>query len=242
MQKKDGILDNRTTKRLGVILAANLLSAKCANCHVRYVERKEENKEGWCQRCKNVWRQSKLADCAKLNIILAQVGDGYIDADMSHLEALEDMLLKLTGTQDLFLWGSIGTGKTYAMAALLKHYVFQGYFCIRINFDEFCTDLRSTFSSASKVSESEMIRPLMDIDKLFIDDLGMRFKQETDFAFITFYTILNKRQERLLPTYITTNHSIDELEQKFDARIASRLRTAMNIQLTGKDRRLTYSK
>lgn len=161
----------------------------------------------------------------------------YIDAEMSDLD-IEGQLLALTDTADLFLWGKVGRGKTYAMAALLKHYVWRGYDCMRINFDEFCTDLRSTFSFASKISESEMTKPLQDADKLFIDDLGMRSKQETDFAFITFYTILNKRQERLLPTYITTNKSIDDLEQAFDSRIASRLRTAVEIHLTGKDRRL----
>ena len=136
------------------------------------------------------------------------------------------------------MFGSVGIGKTYAMAALLRHYVNGGYECGRINFDDFCVQVRSTMSSASKQTEWQLIEPLKQIDKLFIDDLGLRGGQETNFVYVTLFSILNGRQERMLPTFISTNKTIEQLGQSFDARIASRLRTALVIEMTGKDRRI----
>jgi DNA replication protein DnaC len=92
-------------------------------------------------------------------------------------------------------------------------------------------------SPASTKTEWDLIDPLKDVDKLFIDDLGLRVKQETDFSYVTLYSILNKRQERRLPTFISSNKSIEKLGQSFDARIASRLSAAVSIEITGCDRR-----
>jgi DNA replication protein DnaC len=171
--------------------------------------------------------------------MLRFVGSLYIDAKLDDLDQdVRQKLLGLTFGQDVFFYGPVGAGKTYAMAALLRHYVYEGYNCQRINFDDFCVEVRSTMSPAAKKTEWELIEPLKDIDKLFIDDLGLRSKQETDFAYVTLYSILNKRQERRLPTFISSNKSIERLGQQFDARIASRLRTAEAIKITGPDRRL----
>jgi DNA replication protein DnaC len=150
---------------------------------------------------------------------------------------LQKKLNKLETGRDVFIHGAIGTGKTYTMAALVRKYVYEGYECARINFDDFCVKVRSAMSPASKLTEWDMIEPMKNIDKLFIDDLGLRSKQETDFAYVTFYSLINKRQERILPTYISSNKGIDRLTEAFDSRIASRLSMALIIEMTGKDRR-----
>jgi DNA replication protein DnaC len=77
-----------------------------------------------------------------------------------------------------------------------------------------------------------------DVDVLAIDDLGLRSKQETDFAYVTLYSILNKRQEKMLPTFISTNKTLEQLRSSFDQRIVSRLESALKIEIKGIDRRL----
>lgn len=162
----------------------------------------------------------------------------YAAAHVNDLdEVVRETLLNLAYGRDVFMFGPVGTGKTYAMAALLRQYIYDGFNCERINFDDFCVQVRSTMSPVSALTEWDLIAPLKEVDKLFIDDLGLRSKQETDFAYVTLYSILNKRQECLLPTFICSNKDIERLGEQFDARIASRLSTAEIIELKGKDRR-----
>jgi DNA replication protein DnaC len=172
--------------------------------------------------------------------ILKQVGALYLDAKLDDLdEQVREKLLALESGRDVFMHGAIGTGKTYANAALIRRYVYEGYECMRINFDDFCVQVRSTMSPVSKLTEWDMIEPLKQVDRLFVDDLGLRSKQEKDFAYVTLYSILNKRQERMLPTFISSNKSIEQLGQSFDARVASRLQTALVIEFTGEDKRVS---
>jgi len=171
-------------------------------------------------------------------MIIELVEPLYFDATLDDLDSdTQEKLLSLQTGQDVFMFGPVGTGKTYAMAALIRHYVCQGYNCKRINFDDFCVKVRSTMSPASKQTEWDMIKPLKQVDKLFIDDLGIRSKRETDFAYVTLYSLINKRQEQMLPTFISSNKTIDQLGKSFDVRVASRLKTALIIELKGKDRR-----
>ena len=220
---------------------ANLSANRCEKCGHGYKHKDEfKGLRKWCKRCIDVHnRKSRLTSEAAERVILRAVEPLYVDATLEDLDpAIKEKLLNLEYGQDVFMFGPVGTGKTHAMAALLRHYVYEGYICKRINFDDFCVEVRSTMSPAATQTEWQLIEPLKAVDKLFIDDLGLRSKQETDFAYVTLYSLLNKRQERLLPTFISSNKSIEKLGQQFDMRIASRLRTAEIIEITGKDRRL----
>lgn len=213
----------------------NRLLDRCENCG--YGVKHKGHK--WCECCIGVYyRKEKLMPEAADKMILNSVGLLYFDAALEHLDAgVREKLLNLETGQGVFIFGGVGVGKTYAMAALLRHYICEGYECKRINFDDFCVKIRSSLSNASKISEREITEPLKHIDKLFIDDLAIRSKQETDFAYVTLYSILNKRLERMLPTFISSNKNLVQVGQHFDKRIVSRLGTAEIIELTGKDRR-----
>lgn len=214
-------------------------SGRCENCGYGLRHKDETGPRKWCKRCIDVFRRKQNLKPEKAEkIIFEAVGARYVDATLESIDSgIADKLLGLESGQDVFIFGPVGVGKTYAMAALIRHYVYEGFECKRINFDDFCVQVRSTMGPASKQTEYELIEPLKQVDKLFIDDLGLRSKQETDFAYITLFSILNKRQERLLPTLIATNKSVEQLGQSFDARIASRLQTALVIEMTGEDRR-----
>ena len=165
------------------------------------------------------------------------VGDGYIYAELAKVpEPYKTELMDLSS--DIYLYGGVGVGKTYAMAAVIKELVVSGHNVKRINFDDFCCKVRASMNSESKLSEYDLVTELVNCDVLFIDDVGLRSKQETDFAYVTFYTILNKRQEKLLPTFVTSNKSIQRLSETFDIRISSRLSLGSVIEMKGHDRRI----
>lgn len=213
---------------------------RCENCKVR--PKHQEHK--WCESCiDRYYRKEKMTPEKADYVTIKLVEPLYANATLDDIESeTREKILSREASQDLYFFGLPGRGKTYTIAALIRHYVVEGYKCKRICFDDFCIQVRSTMSPASKQTERDMTEPLKEVDMLFIDDLGLRSKQETDFAYITFYTILNKRQERLLPTFISSNKSLDRLRQTFDERICSRLRTALIIELTGEDKRAAKQK
>ena len=222
--------------KLGEILT-KLISDRCENCGRRYRYKGKK----WCKRCIDVYYRKEhitpeSVDRAAVGLVEALYANATLD-DID-LQIRSKLLNKREPEQDLFLYGLVGRGKTHIMAALIRHYLGEGFEIARICFDDFCVNVRSAMSFASKVTEREMVEPLKQVDMLFIDDLGLRSKQETDFAYVTFFSILDKRQERMLPTFISSNKDLDRLRESFDERIVSRLQTALIIEIKGKDRRL----
>jgi len=217
------------------------ISDKCEKCGLRPKHREQHWKgdeikiRKWCNRCIERNRRPEFSEITILNTVEYLYQDARLQ-DLAGLGIVEQISSK-PPEQDVYFYGPPGIGKTHAMAAFIRYYMNKKYSCKRINFDDFCCLVRSTMSSASKQTEWDLVQPLKDVDILFIDDLGLRSKQETDFAYITLYSILNKRQERMLPTFLSSNKDLDRLRQAFDERIVSRLRTALQIEMKGADRR-----
>jgi DNA replication protein DnaC len=217
----------------------HILDSRCENCGFGYRHKDQTGLRKWCKRCIDVYnRKQELSEYKIGKKIMELVEPLYYEATIETLDQdIQGKLSELMPGQDLFLFGAVGTGKTYTMAALIREYIYEGYQCERINFDSFCVKVRSTFAPAAKETAWDLTEELKNVDKLFIDDLGLRSTPESQFAYDTFYDILNKRQERVLPTFISSNKSIEQLGQTFDARIASRLNTSLIIEMKGKDRR-----
>lgn len=231
------------TQTIGQILNHSFAESRCGKCRHGYRHDEGGEQKKWCKRCIDVFRRREALNPGYTEkLILDSVGLLYGDATLEDLdESVRQKLLNLKYGQGVFFFGPPGTGKTYSMAALLRHYVYEGFECEFINFDDFCVELRSSYAPASTLTEWDIVQPLKTIDKLFVDDLGLRSKQESDFVYVTFYTILEQRRRNCLPTFICSNKDISRLGQAFDARIASRLREVKIteiIEMSGGDRRL----
>lgn len=164
----------------------------------------------------------------------------YMAAKMEHLSpALQKALTELALDQGVYLWGPVGSGKTYALAALCRYFVDRREPTRRIVWGRFLYKIRQTFNGYG--DENEIVSPLFSVANLVIEDIGTAAsmnKQESDFAVKTLLMILDSRIEDCLPSFITSNLSLENLGRTFDSRIASRIQQACTvIELTGKDRR-----
>ena len=140
----------------------------------------------------------------------------------------------------LFLWGDVGTGKSHLMAVLAKLWIVEGLIISRINYETLLLKIRDTYTSENK-SEWDVIQPYLVAQRLIIEDVGTTVsigKRESDFSYRTFQIILNERDEQMLPTYITSNKSLEQIEHSFDQRVKSRIGRGLIINLTGDDKRL----
>ena len=106
-----------------------------------------------------------------------------------------------------YLHGSFGSGKTYILAALLNELAKGGAKPIIIYYPEMLRVLRESFND----DFADKMYDLEHADLLLIDDIGAESVSEWNRDEIL-GTILQYRMESNLPTFFTSNLTIEELE------------------------------
>ena len=193
-----------------------------------------------CSICQRKTMFDQLPPDQQILSYLSVVPERYITAQISHLKDSVRKAFKAGTDTGILLWGTPGSGKTYAMSALAMKYISDGFTVQRIHYEVLCLKLRDTFNPKATGTEWSIIEPLLLCDKLFIEDIGVTKsigEKETDFSLRTFLVLLDIRLENLRPTFITTNKSVENLENSFDKRIGDRLRIFDIFQMKEKSRR-----
>lgn len=108
----------------------------------------------------------------------------------------------------MYLHGSFGSGKTYLVAALFNELAKKGVKSILIYYPEFLTKLKSSFQT----NYSERYESIKKIPLLLLDDIGAENCSNWSRDEVL-GPILQYRMENHLPTFFTSNLTIDELEK-----------------------------
>jgi len=147
----------------------------------------------------------------------------------------------LSNSFDLIFSGGSGTGKTHLASAILRELVKSGKVSgwrssgIFKSVPELLAEIRATYRNNSGDDEKTLIEEYSDTQYLVLDDFGA--EKTTEWSISTLYLIIDRRYRECLPTIITTNLTLDEIAEKFDQRIASRLSSARIITIKGADYR-----
>ncbi len=144
----------------------------------------------------------------------------------------------------LYLTGSFGSGKTYMIAALFNEMAKKGHSCILIYYPEFLRSLKSSFQT----NYNEKFDNIKKVDLLLLDDIGAEncsaWSRDEVLG-----PILQYRMDSHLPTFFTSNLTLEELEtslaitkspaDKVKARrIIERIKQlTIDLELIGKNRR-----
>lgn len=136
-------------------------------------------------------------------------------------EYAEDLPNKLKAGQGLLLFGPPGCGKSYLVSAVVRRAKANGYSVLFERASKMLIRLRATYSSQSSNSELEMIEALGRVDLLVIDDLGA--EKKTEWSEQAIYSIIDERYSNSRAILITTNLSLEELEQRIGPRTMDRL-------------------
>ena len=133
----------------------------------------------------------------------------------------------------LLLMGSCGSGKTHlAVASLLE--IIDGGKPGRLlfsNFQDLIQEIQASFDSDESPSKSEILRPLLEVDLLVLDELGSQ--KPSMFVQDILYYVINSRYNGQRTTVFTTNY-IDDLPERIGERLRSRLyEMAEEIRLAG---------
>jgi DNA replication protein DnaC len=117
----------------------------------------------------------------------------------------------------LILKGSYGCGKTHLAAAIANHQIEHGRPVLFVVVPDLLDHLRAAFSPDSPVTFDRRFEAIRTAPLLILDDFGAQ--SSTPWAQEKLYQILNHRYNAQLPTVITTNCELEDL----DARLRSRL-------------------
>lgn len=118
----------------------------------------------------------------------------------------------------LFFLGKTGLGKTFISSMIAKTLIEKGF---NVAFDSINNFLIRAENDHFGRSNGNTVETILNADLVILDDLGSEFS--TPFNNSTLYNIINTRINMEVPTIISTNLSLSELNEKYDDRIISRL-------------------
>lgn len=134
----------------------------------------------------------------------------------------------------LYLYGPAGTGKTYSVCAIAIELIKKD---IEIDFYNLPSLLQKMRSEISRSENNYgFLEYLIKVEVLIIDDIGT--EKPSDWVSETLYNLVNSRYENTKTTIFTSNLELDELSDKVDDKLASRITDMTDImKCTGPDRR-----
>lgn len=139
--------------------------------------------------------------------------------------------------ENAIITGKAGAGKTHLMFGLMRYHALRNISALG-----WCTEyqieskLKENMNTNER-TESDIISDYLGKQVLFIDDFGVEYLSPWFLRILNI--LINERYNKMRPTIVTTNLSVDDLMDRVGDRIVSRLISDGNIiELVGKDKRV----
>lgn len=135
----------------------------------------------------------------------------------------------------LLLAGPVGTGKTYLCNAIAGELAAQGFAVLYLTATEYFDEVAKVSFGEGGDGGFEELQASADL--LIIDDLGMEIGGK--FAQSSLFRTVNERLLKGRATVISTNLSLNEIQERYSERVASRIMGGYRVlRFAGRDQRL----
>ena len=190
-----------------------------------------------------LYEQSNLKDFLN-STDFSNVSDEYYEGeDLVHFKDSYQKSINFVNNfkndyQNLYFYGTVGTGKSFLSGCIAKALMKEGYSVIYFSASGLI-DLfsRYTFDYKNREEAEEAYHDIYNCDLLIIDDLGTEVINS--FSVSRLFTCLNERALRKKSIIISTNLSLEELRDRYSDRIFSRLTGNFRFcRMTGPDIRM----
>ncbi len=221
----------------------------CPDCRdTGYIDAKDFRKEKChCLRQQEIailYEQSNIQEVISRENFSTLSYEYYQGEDLEHFERAVRICRNMTANfkkdyQNLFFYGTVGTGKSFLSGCVAGELLKQG--CSVIYFSSsglFETLARYNFDSKAKETLYNFYQDLYNGDLVIIDDLGTEVTNS--FVASQLFSCLNERHLRRKATIISTNLSLEELRDRYSDRVFSRITSNYTLcKLTGPDIRMS---
>ena len=103
----------------------------------------------------------------------------------------------------LIFFGNAGSGKTHLAIGIVKELMRKGLDCLFVDFRELLKQVRHSYNPQTAATEMSVLKPLLDVEMLILDDIGA--EKDSEWVEETVGFILNDRYNREKAVIITTN-------------------------------------
>ena len=117
----------------------------------------------------------------------------------------------------LLFTGGFGCGKTHLAAAIVNNRIENDLSAIFVVVPDLMDHLRATFGPNSDANYDDLFDEIRNSSVLVLDDLGVQ--GVTPWAQEKMFQILNHRYNSQLPTVLTTNQRLENLDQRLRSRL-----------------------
>lgn len=202
------------------------------------------------ERGRQEWRARQLQeniDHPERILKQAGVGKRHLGCTLDGYEGKETLVDVCYGFLsepfDLVLSGGPGCGKTHLAVAILRELIVAGILWSGnggrfVPVPELLAEIRASYQGKGP-DEKELVKEYSTIPYLVLDDLGA--EKTTDWSIATLYLIIDRRHREMLPTIVTTNLTLDQIDKHLSPRIASRLASGKVTTIKGPDYRTKRS-
>ncbi len=137
--------------------------------------------------------------------------------------------------QNLFIYGTVGTGKSFLSVCIANELLKKGHSVIYFSSTGLFELLaENSFDYKNKGELRGIYEDLYNCELLIIDDLGT--ERTNSFVASELFSCLNERDNRKKATTITTNLSLEQLQNTYSDRIFSRITSNFRLlKLSGQD-------
>lgn len=188
--------------------------------------------------CLDQWILHRYLLFCGLGLSYQRMGWADVEAEQGAVDKARNYLERLPAYIDagcgLILYGGNGTGKTLLATLILKTALAYGYDGYFTTFSE----MLDTYASAwrSEQEKAWFFRRIKNVPFLVLDDPGKEMKGRLGMPESTFDEVLRHRVAGSKPTLITTNYTMEKLQEGYGGSVMSLLHErSTTYRFTGGD-------